>query len=102
MVSIMEISKINEQLEELKTLLLANKKEVLNIDELCQLTGLTKSTIYKKTHKGQIPHYKKAKHLFFDRAEIIDWLKSERGFNTDEINQKAATSVTLRQRGQHV
>ncbi len=94
----METAEISQQLKEIITLL-TTRKEVLSIDELCQFTGLTKSTIYKKTHTGQIPFYKQAKHLFFDRSEIIEWLKANRGFNAAETDSQAATYVTLHQGG---
>ena len=80
----------------LETLVTCTQKNVLNADEVCMLTGLSKSTIYKLTMKGEIPHYKQAKHLYFDRKEIESWLTSTRGFNVDEINQKATTYVQMK------
>lgn len=91
----MESTQIFKKLEEIYLLLLSTQKEVLNLEELCAFTGLAKSTIYKLTMSGQIPFYKRSKLIYFDRQEIIDWLKSERGFNQAEIDQKAATIVTV-------
>lgn len=88
-----------EKFERLENLIVCTQKEVLNIDELCTLTGLSKSTIYKNTMSGTIPHFKKLKHLFFDRAEIMFWLKENRGYNVDEIEAKAATALTLKKKG---
>ncbi|QIA07120.1 helix-turn-helix transcriptional regulator [Draconibacterium halophilum] len=73
-----------QKLERLENLIRTTQKEVLNIDEVCELTGLSKSTIYKQTMSGSIPHYKQAKHLFFDRVEVIDWLKSNRGYSSED------------------
>jgi len=42
--------------------LLTLTKSVLNLDEVCTLTGLSKSHIYKLTCWGKIPYYKQAKH----------------------------------------
>jgi len=67
------------------------QKEVLNIDELCEFTGLSKSTIYKKTHNGTIPFYKQSGFLYFDKAEVIAWLNSVKGFNSLETSHDAAT-----------
>jgi len=67
-----------EQVKTLKNIeanLLA-KKRVLNIDEVCRLTGLSKSHVYKLTCYHKIPFFKKSKHLFFDRIELEKWLKS--------------------------
>lgn len=89
---------LQRQNEKLKSIekLLSLSKSVLNIDEVSNLTGLSKSTIYKFTHFGTIPHYKQAKHLFFDRLEIESWLKENRGFNVDEIQADAVNSLNIR------
>jgi excisionase family DNA binding protein len=93
---------LQRQDEKLKSIenLLALSKSVLNIDEVSKLTGLSKSTIYKCTHKGIVPHYKQQKHLYFDRLEIESWLKENRGFNVDEIQADAANSLNIRLTGQ--
>ncbi len=75
------------KIERLENLIRTTQKEVLNIHEVCDLTGLSKSTIYKLTMSGSIPHYKQAKHLYFDRVEVIEWLKSNRGYNSEEAIQ---------------
>lgn len=94
-----EVSELLHKLEEIKRIVSNSQKSILNLNELCAFTGLSKSTIYKKTHTGQIPHYKQAKHLFFDRSEIIDWLKSEKGFDAIDTDKRASTYVTLNEGG---
>jgi excisionase family DNA binding protein len=79
--------------------LLALTKTVLNLDEVCSLTGLSKSHIYKLTCWQKIPHYKQAKHLYFDRNEIEGWSKENRIKSFDEIEKQAATYVTLNRKG---
>ncbi len=88
-----------ERFERLENQILCTQKTVLNIGEVCTLTGLSKSSIYKLTMNGKIPHYKQAKHLYFDRIEIEAWLKTNRGFNVNEIEAKASSALTLRQKG---
>jgi len=70
-------------------------KNVLDIDELHWFTGLSKSYIYKSTSLGVIPFYKQAKHLFFDRVEIENWLKSNKGYSSVESDSMASTYVSL-------
>jgi excisionase family DNA binding protein len=79
--------------------LLTVQKTVLNLDEVCTLTRLSKSHIYKLTCWGKIPHYKQAKHLYFDKAEIEAWLKENRVKTSDEIEKEAASYVTLNKKG---
>lgn len=55
-----------------------NRKPVFNINELSSFTGISKSTLYKYTSQKMIPHYIRGKFLFFDRKEIINWLKENR------------------------
>ena len=86
--------KIDERLNKIEGLL-SISKTVLNIDEVARLTGLSKSTIYKLTSSGGIPHYKQSKHLYFDRLEIESWLKSNRIKTKEEI-EKEALSYTIK------
>ena len=69
------LHQIEERMKELEVLL-PFSKPIMNIDEISRYTGLSKSTIYKLTCSGRIPHYKQSRHLFFDREEIETWLKS--------------------------
>ncbi len=73
------------------------QKEVLTLNEVSQFTGLSKSHIYKLCSTGGIPFYKPfGKVNYFDRLEIIDWLKQNRVATTKEIEGKAINFVTLK------
>ncbi len=90
---------INERLSNIESLLLSQKK-VLNLDEVAVLTGLSKSHLYKLTSNGKIPHYKpNGKYMFFERAEIEDWLLRNRIKTVDEIEAEAAKYVTVKKEG---
>ena len=65
---------ITKQLEEIKQLLLSEKK-ILNVNELVSYTNYSKSHIYKLTSQSKIPHSKPGgKAIFFDKEEIDKWL----------------------------
>jgi excisionase family DNA binding protein len=65
-------------------------KEVLNLDEVAAFTGLSKSYIYKLTHKQQIPYYKPfGKICYFNREEITNWLQQNRVPTKSEMEDKA-------------
>lgn len=81
-----EILKRFDRLEQL-TLLAA--KEVLTLDEVCFLTGLAKSTVYKLTANKAIPHYTNGKHLYFKKSEVEQWLTRNRIGSQLENEQKA-------------
>jgi excisionase family DNA binding protein len=80
-------------------ILLSQSKNVLNMDEVATFTGLSKSYIYKLTCYGKIPYYKQAKHNYFDRGEIEDWLKSNRFQTCDDYNVQVKTDPKYNKKG---
>lgn len=78
-----------QQIEELTRKMLANKR-VMNMEEACLYSGISKSTLYKLTCKGEIPHYKTSgKLIFFERDEFDDWLLGNRIKTRGEIDREA-------------
>lgn len=95
----MNTQSIEERLLNIESFLLV-QKNVFNLDEVCKFTGLSKSHIYKLTcNGGSIPHYKQAKHLYFDKGEVELWLKQNRVKTIDEIDVEASNYVTLKRGG---
>ena len=89
---------IMQQLERIKSYTLLAAKNVLGIDDMVALTGLSKSYIYKLTCRKEIPHYKpNGKLIYFDRQDIEGWMKQNRIISTVEAEQKA--SKYLMQKG---
>ncbi|MCE5345399.1 MAG: helix-turn-helix domain-containing protein [Bacteroidales bacterium] len=88
------------QEERLKNIedLLTVSKNVLNLDETSKLTGLSKSHLYKLTCRQGIPFYKQSKHLFFDRTEIENWLKTDRHITIAELENQAVKYLTLKRK----
>lgn len=83
-----------EKLENIENCLNLNKP-IFNLKEVSEFTGISKSTLYKLTSAREIPHYKKAKHLVFDREEILLWLKSNKIDTQQEIDQESTSYITL-------
>lgn len=64
------------------------ESEILTIEEVSELTGYKKSTIYKLTHERKIPFHKPAhggRRIFFKKEEINQWLESNRVETHKEI-----------------
>lgn len=79
---------------------LQSQKTVLNFEEVAAYTGLSKSYLYKLTCSGGIPCYKpQGKRIYFNKQEIDQWLMQNRKATTKEIDNQAATFVTLRKGG---
>lgn len=54
-------------------------KEILNVKEVSELTGMSISYIYKLTHTKQLTCYKpNGKLIFFKRSEVESWLLSNK------------------------
>jgi excisionase family DNA binding protein len=71
------LDRLEAMMLEILQSLLANKSESNDIGgvELAQqITGLSKSTIYRKTSEGTIPHSKQGR-LYFSRTDLIRWVK---------------------------
>lgn len=79
------------KLEVIERLSLLAAKNVLTLDDVAMLTGYSRSHLYKLTSAREIPHYKhNGKQLFFDRAEVEQWLKQGKVSTDAEIEQRAA------------
>lgn len=66
-------------------------KNVLDVDDVVALTGLSKGFVYKLTCRKEIPHYKpNGKLLYFDRQEIESWMKQNRVNTMEEAEQTAS------------
>jgi excisionase family DNA binding protein len=82
-----------EGLEQLlKTALLPapTPEKPLNIDEAAKMLELSKTTIYGLVHHQLIPNYKTGKRLYFDRAELMEWVRSGRRKTIKETQAEAA------------
>ena len=58
---------IEDVLQESSLYLMSGQPETLTVEEVSELTGYKKATLYKLTH---------GRRIFFKRAEINQWLES--------------------------
>lgn len=96
------MNEIMKRLDRLEVLTLLAAKSVLTLEEVCLLTGLAKSTVYKMTANRVIPHYhaEGGKHLYFKKDEVEEWLTRNRVSSQTEDEQKAINEYfTKRQKG---
>lgn len=85
------MNEILKRLDRLETLTLLGAKTVLNLDDVVLLTGLSKSTLYKKTANRELPYYRAngGKQIFFKKEELEDWLTKDRVSSQNEDEAKA-------------
>jgi len=84
--------KIMQEIRELKGMI--NKgnhfqKEIFTKKNLMDYTSFSESTIHKLSAKNLIPHYKPTNGaLFFDREEIIEWIREHKVYSDEEVLSK--------------
>lgn len=65
-------------------------KEVLTLEETAVLTGMSKSSLYKMTHRRELPYYRpNGKLIYFERADILKWLRSNAIKSEEQIEEMA-------------
>lgn len=88
------MEEIKNQLDRIERYSLLSAKNVLCLEDVVLLTGLSKSHLYKLTCSHQIPHYKpNGKQVYFDRTEIEVWMKQNRIATKVEIDQAATNYI---------
>lgn len=69
-------------------------KQVFSFEEASKFLNLSKSYLYKLTSGGLIPHYKpQGKMLYFEKAELEEWLRQNPVRSKREVKDMAATYV---------
>ena len=52
--------------------------EIGGLDLAVEITGLARRTIYKRTHRREIPHRRVGGRLYFRRSELEQWIDAGR------------------------
>lgn len=60
------------------------------IDEVMNITGLKRSSIYQLTCSGKLPHKRQGKRLIFSRKEILNYIESKVYVKPDPRQEAAA------------
>ena len=73
--------------------------KIMDIEQLSDYLGLSKSHIYKLTSTHSIPHSKRGKRLYFDKETINTWVLEHKIWTQDDIEKQAADYLI--KRGKH-
>ena len=90
---------IKRQLDRIEQYAGIASKEVLDLEEAITYTGCARSTLYRLTSAKEIPHYKLGQALRFKKSELDEWLTRTRVATNKEIESKAVTYMTLKDKG---
>lgn len=79
--------------------LLLGQKNVLTFDEGCEFTGLSKTYMYKLTHRNKIPFFKPhGKNIYFSREELENWLMQNPVKTAEQKDKETTDYVVARHR----
>ena len=57
--------------------------------------GISKSSLYKMTHKHELPFYRpNGKLIYFEKAELLKWMRQVRSMSEDEIRETAVQHMS--------
>lgn len=62
------------------------KDELLDFLGMCEFLGIAQSTGYQRVSRGEIPHFKKGRRLYFRKSELVAWIESGRRKTTDDLD----------------
>ena len=84
-----QIAELQKRVEILEDII-DSAKEVLTVEEAAKFMGMARSTLYKMTCDQSIPFYRpNGKMIFFEKADILSWIRKNRVSSQDEINEEA-------------
>lgn len=80
-----------KELRDIKRYTLLQAKQVLDMDDACLLTGLSKSRLYALTSQSKIPFHKspEGRSIYFSREELNNWMLARRFESESDIQRKA-------------
>ena len=70
--------------------------EVLeNLLNVAKVMGISKSSLYKMTHKHELPFYRpNGKLIYFEKSELLKWMRQSRTMSETETKEAAAQHMT--------
>ena len=83
-----------DKLTAIESLLVATQPKPLTFKEAAEFLDFSRSYLYRLTSQGRVPCYKpEGKRVYFDRAELVNWLKRNRIRPQEEIEETAASYI---------
>lgn len=92
------IADLSNKIDRLEAITLIGAKNVLDIDEAVLYTGYSKGHLYRLTCTRQIPHSKRDRKLFFDKAQLDAWMTEVHIPTAAQIDVAAETYTTINKR----
>ncbi|RFZ91065.1 DNA-binding protein [Mucilaginibacter conchicola] len=88
-----------EKLEQVESLVInlqpknEEENELMNVQEAAQFLKISVASLYTRVSRNEIPVSKPGKRLYFNRTELIDWIRGGRKKTLTEIPIKAISDM---------
>ena len=87
---LLKVESFEHRIEVLENTLSA-AKEVLTLEEAALFMGISKSSLYKMTHRHELPFFRpNGKLIYFEKAELLKWMRQNRSMSEAETKEAAA------------
>ena len=73
--------------------------KTFGVDTFCKMTGYKRPTVYCKTSKNEVPHFKMGSKILFDRDTIIEWMTKNRIETKEEATRNLDSKLVKRKGG---
>ena len=83
---LLKVESFEHRIEVLENTLSA-AKEVLTLEEAALFMGISKSSLYKMTHRQN------GKLIYFEKAELLKWMRQNRNMSEAETKEAAAQKL---------
>ena len=70
--------------------------EILDVQQAAKFLKLKLATLYEKTSRKLIPHFKKGNKLYFYLSELQEWINQGKVKTFEEIENEAVTFTLTR------
>ncbi len=92
------IADLAAKLDKIEALTLIGAKNTLDIDEAALYTGYSKGHLYRLTSRREIPHSKKDRKVYFDKAALDSWMTENTIPTQAQTEREAARYVMTHKR----
>lgn len=90
---LLKVESFEHRIEVLENTLSA-AKEVLTLEEAALFMGISKSSLYKMTHRHELPFFRpNSKLIYFEKAELLKWMRQNRSMSEAETKEAAAQKL---------
>jgi excisionase family DNA binding protein len=69
---------------------------LFNTDEASAFLHVAKPTLYSKVCRGELPHMKKGKRLYFSKEALLEYIHSGRVKTNEELQESALDYLNIK------